>query len=112
MDVLGIGNAIVDVLTQTDDDTITAFDLPKGGMTLVDQDQAEALYAKADRTTERSGGSVANTIAIAAALGGDTGYVGKVHDDQLGASFTSSIRSHGVSFRTAPLTDGPSPAGE
>ena len=110
MDVLGIGNAIVDVLTQTDDDTITAFDLPKGGMTLVDQDQAEALYSKAGDTTERSGGSVANTIAIAAALGGDTGYIGKVHDDQLGTSFTTSIRSHGVSFRTPALTDGPSTA--
>lgn len=110
MDVLGIGNAIVDVLTQVDDDTITAFDLPKGGMTLVDQDQAEALYAKAGETTERSGGSVANTIAVAAALGGDTGYVGKVRDDQLGTSFTTSIRSHGVSFRTPALSEGPSTA--
>ncbi|MEJ2870806.1 adenosine kinase [Actinomycetospora sp. OC33-EN08] len=110
MDVLGIGNAIVDVLTQTDDDTITAFDLPKGGMTLVDEDQAESLYAKAGQTTERSGGSVANSIAIAAALGADAGYVGKVHDDQLGTSFTNSIRSHGVSFRTPALSEGPSTA--
>jgi sugar/nucleoside kinase (ribokinase family) len=110
MDVLGIGNAIVDVLTQTDDDTITAFDLPKGGMTLVDQDQAETLYSKAGETTERSGGSVANSIAIAAALGADAGYVGKVHDDQLGASFTRSIRSHGVTFDTPALTSGPSTA--
>jgi sugar/nucleoside kinase (ribokinase family) len=110
MDVLGIGNAIVDVLTQTDDDTITAFDLPKGGMTLVDQDQAETLYAKAGETTERSGGSVANSIAIAAALGAESGYVGKVHDDQLGASFTRSIRSNGVSFSTPALTEGPSTA--
>jgi sugar/nucleoside kinase (ribokinase family) len=110
MDVLGIDNAIVDVLTQTDDDTITAFDLPKGGMTLVDQEQAETLYAKAGDTTERSGGSVANSIAIAAALGADSGYVGKVHDDQLGASFTRSIRSHGVSFDTPALASGPSTA--
>src|SRR6201995_3847120 len=110
MDVLGIGNAIVDVITQTDDDPITAFELPKGGMTLVDQDQAEALYAKAGETTERSGGSVANSTGIGAAPGGDTGYVGKGHDDQLGASFTSSIRSHGVSFRTSQLTEGPSTA--
>ncbi|MCD2196512.1 adenosine kinase [Actinomycetospora endophytica] len=110
MDVLGIGNAIVDVLTQTDDDTITAFDLPKGGMTLVDQEQAETLYAKAGETTERSGGSVANSIAIAAALGADSGYVGKVHDDQLGASFTRSIRSHGVTFTTPASTAGPSTA--
>lgn len=110
MDVLGIGNAIVDVLTQTDDDTIATFNLPKGGMTLVDQEQAETLYAKAGDTTERSGGSVANSIAIAATLGADAGYVGKVHDDQLGGSFTASIRSHGVSFDTPPLTSGPSTA--
>ena len=110
MDVLGIGNAIVDVLSRTDDDTIRANDLPKGGMTLIDEARAEDLYAGAGETTERSGGSVANTIAIAAVLGADTGYVGKVHDDALGTSFTESIRGHGVSFRTPALTDGPATA--
>ena len=110
MDVLGIGNAIVDVLSRTDDDTIRANELPKGGMTLIDEARAEDLYAGAGDTTERSGGSVANTVAIAAALGADAGYVGKVHDDALGASFTSSIRSHGVHFSTPALTDGPTTA--
>ena len=110
MDVLGIGNAIVDVLTRADDDTIRANELPKGGMTLIDEARAEDLYAGAGETTERSGGSVANTVAISAALGADAGYVGKVHDDALGHSFTSSIRAHGVTFDTPALTDGPTTA--
>jgi sugar/nucleoside kinase (ribokinase family) len=110
MDVLGIGNAIVDVLFRTDDDTIRGHELPKGGMTLIDEAQAEKLYAEAGDTTERSGGSVANTIAIAAALGAETGYVGKVSDDRLGSSFTDSIRSHGVDFTTPALSGSPATA--
>ena len=110
MDVLGIGNAIVDVLFRTDDDTIRAHELPKGGMTLIDEAQAEKLYAGAGDTTERSGGSVANTIAIASALGADAGYVGKVSDDRLGTSFTESIRAHGVDFTTPALSGSPSTA--
>lgn len=110
MDVLGIGNAIVDVLFRTDEDTVRAHDLPKGGMTLIDEAQAEKLYAGAGDTTERSGGSVANSIAIAAALGADAGYVGKVSDDRLGGSFTSSIRSHGVTFTTPALSGSPATA--
>lgn len=110
MDVLGIGNAIVDVLFRTDDETVRAHELPKGGMTLIDETQAEKLYGGASDTTEQSGGSVANSIAIAAALGADTGYVGKVSDDRLGSSFTSSIRSHGVSFTTASLSGSPATA--
>jgi len=66
--------------------------------------------AEASDTTERSGGSVANTIAIAAALGADTGYVGKVSDDRLGGSFTDSIRSHGVAFTTPALAGSPATA--
>lgn len=110
MDVLGIGNAIVDVLFRTDDDTIRAHELPRGGMTLIDEAQAEKLYAGAGETTERSGGSVANAIAVAAALGADAGYVGKVSDDRLGSSFTESIRSHGVDFTTPALSGSPATA--
>lgn len=110
MDVLGIGNAIVDVLFRTDDDTIRAQELPKGGMTLIDEAQAEKLYGDAGDTTERSGGSVANTIAIAAALGADAGYTGKVSDDRLGGSFSDSIRSHGVDFSTPALSGSPATA--
>jgi sugar/nucleoside kinase (ribokinase family) len=110
MDVLGIGNAIVDVLFRTDDDTIRGHELPKGGMTLIDEAQAEKLYTEAGDTTERSGGSVANTIAIAAALGADSGYIGKVSDDRLGSSFTDSIRSHGVAFTTPALSGSPATA--
>ncbi|MHC1561742.1 adenosine kinase [Actinomycetospora sp. C-140] len=110
MDVLGIGNAIVDVLFRTDDDTIRAHELPKGGMTLIDEAQAEKLYTEAGDTTERSGGSVANTTAIAAALGAESGYVGKVSNDRLGTSFTESIRSHGVAFSTPALSGSPATA--
>lgn len=110
MDVLGIGNAIVDVLFRTDDDTIRSHELPKGGMTLIDEAQAEKLYTEASDTTERSGGSVANSVAIAAALGADAGYVGKVSDDRLGGSFTDSIRSHGVAFTTEALSGSPATA--
>lgn len=110
MDVLGIGNAIVDVLFRTNDETIRGHELPKGGMTLIDEAQAEKLYAGAGETTERSGGSVANAIAIASALGADAGYVGKVSDDRLGGSFTDSIRSHGVAFDTPALSGSPTTA--
>ncbi len=110
MDVLGIGNAIVDVLFRTDDDTIRSHELPKGGMTLIDESQAEKLYAEANDTTERSGGSVANSIAIAAVLGADAGYIGKVSDDRLGGSFTDSIRAHGVAFTTPALSGSPATA--
>jgi len=110
MDVLGIGNAIVDVLFRTDDDTISEHGLPKGGMTLIDEAQAEKLYGGAGDTTERSGGSVANAVAIASALGAEAGYVGKVSDDRLGTSFTESIRSHGVDFTTPALSGSPATA--
>ena len=110
MDILGIGNAIVDVLTRTDDDTIAAHGLPRGGMTLVDEAQAETLYGEARDTTESAGGSIANTVSIAAALGSSTSYVGKVGDDALGTSFTTAIRATGVEFATRTLTGGPSTA--
>jgi len=110
MDVLGIGNAIVDVLTHADDDTIRAHDLPKGGMTLINEAQAEALYAEARETRESSGGSIANSVTVAAALGASTAYVGKVADDALGSSFTSAIRAAGVHFATPALVGGPSTA--
>lgn len=110
MDILGIGNAIVDVLTRADDDTIRAHDLPRGGMTLVDEAQAEALYSEASDTTESAGGSIANSVSVAAALGSSASYVGKVADDALGSSFTSAIRATGVEFTTPALTGGLSTA--
>ena len=106
-DVIGIGNAIVDVLTRTDDAFLAKPDLPKGGMTLIDAGQAEALYAEMGSSIEASGGSAANTMAGLASLGSRGCFVGKVRDDQLGRIFAHDIRAIGVDFHTAPAGDGP-----
>lgn len=106
IDVLGIGNAIVDVLSQTDDDFLSENGLAKGAMTLIDADQAEGLYAKMGPSVEVSGGSAANTIACLASLGGQGAFIGKVRDDQLGDVFRHDIRAGGVNFETAPKEDG------
>jgi len=105
-DVLGIGNAIVDVLVHTDDEFLAAENLTKGAMTLIDEDAANALYAKVGPAVECSGGSAANTIAALASLGGKGAFVGTVHDDQLGRVFRHDIRALGVDFETAPATTG------
>jgi sugar/nucleoside kinase (ribokinase family) len=105
-DVLGIGNAIVDVLTHTDDDEIASHGLERGSMTLIDNDRADALYAAAQAPTMASGGSVANSVAMAASFGADVAYTGKVRDDSLGAAFTQDIRQTGVSFDTPAATQG------
>ncbi len=106
-DVLGIGNAIVDVLTQADDAFLVAERLPKGGMTLIDGARAEALYDDMGPATEVSGGSAANTLAGLASLGGRGAFIGKVRNDQLGGIFRHDIRAAGVAFETPPATDGP-----
>ncbi len=109
-DVVGIGNAIVDVLAHADDAFIAATGLNKGTMTLIDAATAESLYAKMGPAVEVSGGSAANTIAALASLGGRGGFIGKVRDDQLGAIFRHDIVSLGITFNTPPATDGPSTA--
>ncbi len=107
LDVLGIGDAIVDVLAQADDAFIRDNGLVKGTMALVDAAQAEALYGKMRPGLEMSGGSVANSIAGIASLGGKGAYIGKVKNDQLGQVFAHDLRALGVHFETPPLTDGP-----
>ncbi|MBV8087611.1 MAG: adenosine kinase [Chloroflexi bacterium] len=109
-DVLGIGNAIVDVLTQADDDFLTSRGITKGAMNLIDADQADKLYAAMGPGIEQSGGSAGNTIAGIASLGGKAAYIGKVRDDQLGNVFRHDLRSLGVTFDTPPSTSGPSTA--
>lgn len=109
-DVVGIGNAIVDVLVQADDDLLDNFELTKGTMALVDEQQAEALYAKLGPGLETSGGSAANTLAGVAQLGGQAGFIGRVRDDQLGGIFAHDIRSVGARFETPAATEGPSTA--
>jgi sugar/nucleoside kinase (ribokinase family) len=106
LDVVGVGNALVDVLSLERDDFIEQHGLTKGGMTLIDADRAESLYAAMGAAVEMSGGSAANTLAGLASLGGRAGFVGRVRDDQLGAVFGHDIRAVGVEFPGAPATTG------
>jgi len=106
-DVTGIGNAIVDVLAHADDGFLESEGLTKGAMTLIGADESLNLYDKISQAIECSGGSAANTIAGLASLGGAGAFIGKVHDDQLGAVFRHDIRALGVAFESAPATDGP-----
>ena len=110
IDVLGIGNAIVDVLAHTPDEVILGHGLPKGSMTLIDAERADALYVDIGESVEMSGGSGANTIVGAASFGANVAFVGKVRDDSLGDAFTADIRAAGAVFETSPLTEGPGTA--
>lgn len=107
IDVVGIGNAIVDVLCQADDRFLDRHGLTKGAMMLVDAEQAGRLYAAMPPGVEISGGSAANTMAGIASLGGTGAFIGKVRDDQLGEVFAHDIRSIGISFMTPPALEGP-----
>src|SRR5690625_71903 len=98
LDVVGIGNAIVDVLAKADDSFIAEQELPRGSMTLIDMRQAERLYAAMGPAVEVSGGSCANTMAGLASFGGQGGFIGKVRNDQLGGIFRHDIRATGVAF--------------
>ncbi len=104
--VTGIGNAIVDVLTQADDAFIADHGLEKGAMTLIDTETAEKIYGDMGSAVEVSGGSAANTIAGLASLGARGAYIGKVAKDQLGEVFAHDIRAAGVNFDTPPLEGG------
>ena len=101
-DVLGIGNAIVDVIAFTEDDFLLSHDLAKGSMLLIDEAQAEKLYQSMGPATIISGGSAANTIAGVASLGGSASFIGKVREDALGQAFTHDIRATGVHFESRP----------
>jgi len=109
-DVVGIGNAIVDVLAHADDQFINENGLIKGTMGLIDEEIAEAVYAKMGPGIECSGGSAANTIAALASLGGTGAFIGKVKDDQLGAVFRHDIQALGITFETEAARDGASSA--
>jgi sugar/nucleoside kinase (ribokinase family) len=106
-DVVGIGNALVDVLSHETDAFIEAHDLVKGSMTLIDTARADQLYAAMGPGIEASGGSAANTISGIASFGGRAAYIGRVFDDQLGTVFAHDLRATGVTFRSAPATEGP-----
>jgi sugar/nucleoside kinase (ribokinase family) len=110
IDVVGIGNAIVDVLAQADDSFVQQENLAKGTMALIDEARAQALYGRMGAGIEASGGSAANTIAGIASLGGKAGYIGKVADDVLGGVFAHDLRAAGVHYETPPLKGGPATA--
>lgn len=105
-DVVGIGNAIVDVLAHADDDFLVRHGMNKGAMQLIDADMADRLYGDMGPGVECSGGSAANTIAGLASLGGRGAFIGKVRDDDLGRVFHHDIESIGVHFPTSAATEG------
>ncbi len=107
LDVVGIGNALVDVLSHETDDFIDTQGLVKSAMTLIEPDRAEQLYAAMGPGIELSGGSAANTIAGVASFGGRAAYMGRVFDDQLGGVFAHDLRAQGVVFDNKPAVDGP-----
>jgi len=102
LDVVCVGNALVDVLASASDELLGELDLVKGTMALVDHERAAAIYDRMGTTTEASGGSAANTAAGVAALGGRAAFLGRVADDGLGRAFTHDIRSVGVAFDPTP----------
>ena len=104
--LLGISNAIVDVLAHIDAAVLEEIGAVPGSMTLIDEDQAREIYAQMGSTTEMSGGSVANTVAGFANLGGTAAYIGKVRDDQFGDIFNHDMQSLGVDIRLQQATDG------
>src|SRR6478752_4726605 len=106
-DVVGIGNAIVDIISRCDDGFLSKNDLAKGFMRLIDAQEAARLYEAMGPAIERSGGSAANTIAGLASFGAKCGFIGRVAADQFGGIFRHDIRSQGVAYETAPATEGP-----
>ena len=107
IEVLGLGNSLVDILAYADDAYLEAQDMAKGAMTLIDEDRAEALYAARVDPRVISGGSAANTIVGVASFGVSAAYIGKVKHDPLGETFIADIRSTGVRFDTRPAERGP-----
>ena len=106
LDVVGIGNALVDVIARVDDAFVAEHGLIKGSMCLLDADRAESLQRAMGTAVERCGGSVANTLAGFASLGGRGAFIGRVGDDRLGRVFADDVRAVGVAFSNAPAGNG------
>jgi sugar/nucleoside kinase (ribokinase family) len=109
-DVLGIGNAIVDVIARTEEDFLLKQGMHKGTMALIDEARAQVIYDAMGPAIETSGGSAANTIVGLASLGSRSAFIGKVKDDELGRTFAHDIRAAGAAYTTPPAADGPSTA--
>jgi sugar/nucleoside kinase (ribokinase family) len=104
--LLGISNAIVDILAHVDEAFLARIGAPRGSMTLIDEPRAHEIYSMMGPATEMSGGSVANTIANFAGLGGRAAYIGRVSADQLGEIFVHDMRALGVDVRVSPVAGG------
>ena len=111
IDIIAIGDAIVDVIATCDEAFIAEHGLPKGGMQLLDVESADRLYAAMGNARETSGGSAANSMAGIAAMGGQAAFIGQIADDQLGAIFRHDMRALGVQFDTPALAPGSPPTG-
>lgn len=109
-DVVGLGNAIVDVISKQDDEFLAKWGINKDAMNLIEEDRADLLTKASVDALETSGGSGANTIAGIASFGGQAAYIGKVADDRLGKVFKTDMEQVGVPFATQPLIDGPATA--
>jgi len=110
LDIVGVGNAIVDVLTTTDDSLLEDLSFKKGSMTLIDENKAKELYEMTTNRIQKSGGSVANSLACVAQIGGKAAFIGRVRDDNLGKIFTEEMSTTRTIFKTPPLSVGPSTA--
>lgn len=106
IDVIGVGNAIVDVLAKVDDRFLNSHGIKKGSMTLIDHEQAERLYNAMPPSVEKSGGSAANTMAGIVSLGGSAAFIGKVKQDELGKIFKHDLKAIGVQYATEALAHG------
>ena len=107
--LVGIGNAVVDVITQSDDMFLNRMGIEKGIMQLVEQDRSEALFGAMKDRVQTPGGSVANTIAGAGALGLETAFIGRVHDDELGHFYANAMNEVGIDFVNPPVAGGELP---
>ena len=107
VDVLGLGNSLIDIIALADDAFLLEQDMAKGAMTLIDEDRAEALYAARRAPKIISGGSAANTIVGVASFGVSSAYIGKVKQDELGEAFGGDLKATGVAFATAMAAHGP-----
>ena len=108
-DLVGIGNAVVDVITQCDESFLDHMGIEKGIMQLVERERGETLYGAMSARVQTPGGSVANTIAGAGALGLQTAFIGRVRDDALGKFYASAMSDHGIDFVNPPVTSGEMP---
>jgi sugar/nucleoside kinase (ribokinase family) len=106
---VGIGNAVVDVISQSDDEFLTRMGIEKGVMQLIEQERGEYLFNQMENRVQMPGGSVANTIAGLGALGISTGFIGRVSDDELGRSYAQGMADVGTDFVNAPVSGGELP---